>query len=62
MTDSDYVQIQVDIGNPAGSWRTLNTVMNYPQYIAHAMKQLANMNPGKRIRAVDENGRLVDML
>lgn len=62
MSDSGYVQIQVDIGNPAGSWRTLNTVMNNAQIIGHSMKQLANRYPDKRIRAVDENGRLVDML
>lgn len=62
MTGSNYVQIQVDIGNPAGSWRTMNTVMNNAQIIAHAMQSLSNMQPGKRIRAVDENGRVVDML
>ncbi len=62
MSDSEYIQIQVDIGTPSGTWRTMNTVVNYSDYIAHAMKQLANSNPGKRIRAVDSNGRLVDML
>ncbi len=62
MSDGDYIQIQVDIGNPSGSWRTLSTTMNNAQYIAHAMKQLSNRYPDKRIRAVDANGRLVDML
>lgn len=62
MTGNEYVQIQVDIGNPAGSWRTMNTVMNNAQIIAHAMQSLANRYPEKRIRAVDQSGRLMDML
>lgn len=60
MTDSDYIQIQVDFGN--GNWRTLSTTINNAQYIAHQMKSVANMNLGKRVRAVDSGGRLVDML
>ena len=60
MVDNGYIQIQADYGN--GSWRTLNTVMNNSQYIAHAMKSVAKMHPTKRVRAVDNNGRLVDML
>ena len=61
MSDSDYVEIQVDIGNPAGSWRTMNTVINNAQFIGHAMHSLANRYPEKRIRAV-QDGRVVDML
>jgi hypothetical protein len=60
MVAEGYIQIQADYGN--GSWRTLNTVMNNAQYIAHAMKNVSKMHPAKRVRAVDSNGRLVDML
>jgi len=60
MAANGYIQIQADYGN--GSWRTLSTVMNNSQFIAHAMKNIAKMHPTKRIRAVDSNGRLVDML
>jgi hypothetical protein len=60
MPENSYVQIQADYGN--GSWRTLSTVVNNAQYIAHAMKNVAKIHPTKRIRAVDSSGRLVDML
>lgn len=60
MSSNSFIQIQADYGN--GSWRTLSTVMNNAQYIAHAMKSVSRMHPTKRIRAVDSNGRLVDML
>ena len=60
MVADGYIQIQADYGN--GSWRTLNTVMNNSQYITHAMKSVAKMHPTKRVRAVDSDGRLVDML
>lgn len=60
MVADGYIQIQADYGN--GSWRTLSTTMNNAQYIAHAMKSVARMHPNKRVRAVDNNGRLLDML
>lgn len=58
--NDDYIQIQADYGN--GSWRTLNTVINNSQYIAHAMKSVKSMHPAKRVRAIDAQGRLVDMM
>lgn len=58
--NGDYIQIQADYGN--GSWRTLNTVINNIQYIAHAMKSVKSMHPAKRVRAIDAQGRLVDMM
>lgn len=60
MAENGFIQIQADYGN--GNWRTVSNVMNHAQYIAHAMKSVAKMHPTKRIRAVDANGRLVDML
>ena len=60
MAANGYIQIQADYGT--GNWRTLSTVMNNDQYIAHAMKSIAKVHPTKRIRAVDSSGRLVDML
>lgn len=59
MSDNSYIQIQADF---SGNWRTVSHVMNNSQYIAHAMKSVAKMHPTKRVRAVDSNGRLVDML
>ena len=59
MADNGYIQIQADF---SGNWRTVSHVMNNSQYIDHAMKSVAKMHPTKRVRAVDSNGRLVDML
>lgn len=60
MSDNGNVYIQAEYNG--GVWQTLSTVMNDAQIIAHGMKSLAQRMPGKRIRAVDENGRVVDML
>lgn len=56
----DMVQIQAQI--TGGTWRTYSTSMNDPQYYFHAMKNLERANPGRRIRAVDMAGRVVDIL
>lgn len=53
-----HIQYQVS----TGSWLTINSARNDAQYIAHAMRQAQNMLPGHRIRAIDEAGRLVDLL
>ena len=37
-------------------------MVNNAQIIAHGISRLSQRMPGKRIRAVDENGRVVDML
>lgn len=60
MAENGFVQIQADFGT--GNWRTVSNVMNNAQYIANAMKSVSKMHPTKRIRAVDANGRLVDMM
>ena len=60
MSDNGYVYIQAEY--VGGIWQTLSTVMNNAQIIAHSMKSLGQRMPDKRIRAVDENGRVVDML
>ena len=56
----DYIQVQFDRGN--GQWVTASSVMNNSQMIANSMKQVQRMHPGKRIRAIDKTGRLIDML
>ena len=60
MTPVDFVYIQYQMGN--GSWMTINSTRNDAQFIANAMQMAQNMLPGRRIRAVDKAGRLVDLL
>jgi hypothetical protein len=56
---SDYIQIEIEQG--AGCWRICNTTTNNSQHIVHSMRNLKKTYPNKRIRAVEKDGRLVDM-
>ena len=38
------------------------TVPNQPPVILNGMKSVAILYPGKRVRAVDQDGRLIDIL
>lgn len=57
---SGLVNIQVQ--DPNGNWRVYQTVHNNSAQILNAMRSLEKMLPNKRIRAVDSNGRIVDIL
>lgn len=56
----DYVQIQAQ--DISGNWRTYQNVLNQPQRIFAAMKEVQRMFPNFRIRAIDTNGRVIDIL
>ena len=58
MIDNVNIQYQTSVGN----WITVNCVLNTPITIINAMKAVASMYNGSRVRAVDENGRVVDIL
>ena len=58
MTD-DRVHIQIQDG---GTWRTIHTTFNNSQMILNEMNNMKQRFPDKRIRAVDSDGRVVDML
>lgn len=60
MFKNDNVEIQAQDGT--GNWRTFNYVFNDPQRILNEMRQLSNNYPNARVRAVDSNGRIVDIL
>jgi len=55
----EYVSIQAQI---SGLWRTYNNVFNNSQRILAAMKELQSQFPTCRVRAIDFNGKLVDIL
>jgi hypothetical protein len=38
------------------------TVPNQPPLIVNGMKSVALLYPGKRVRAVDQDGKLIDIL
>ena len=58
MTDMIQIQIQDETGN----CRTHQVVNNLTQIISLALKALKNRFPNQRVRAVDMNGRLVDLM
>jgi hypothetical protein len=45
-----------------GLWLTYTRVSNNQSHIANEMKNMARMHPNRRTRAVDESGRVVDIL
>jgi hypothetical protein len=45
-----------------GNWITVVTVPNQPPLILNGMKGVAVLYPGKRVRAVDQDGKLIDIL
>jgi len=56
----DFIQIQAQ--DTTGNWRTYSRTQNSSQLILREMSNLKNNFPDRRIRAVDSNGRLVDIL
>jgi len=56
----DYVSIQAQ--DLSGMWRTYSNVENNSQRILTEMQSLQRQFPDFRIRAVDANGRVVDIL
>lgn len=54
--------INIEFQNNTGVWVTSMRVENLGIEITNAMRQVAAMYPGSRVRAVDEYGRVVDIL
>lgn len=55
-------RVQIQLQDITGIWKTMSVVINNSQFIIMAMKSLKERFPDKRVRAVDMNGRLVDLL
>jgi hypothetical protein len=59
MDQTITIQIQ-DVG---GNWMDVQTTTtNHDRYIYSLMEQAQSNHPGKRVRAVDENKRIIDIL
>jgi hypothetical protein len=52
----------IEYQDPLGNWITVVTVPNQPALILSGMKSVAVLCPGKRVRAVDQDGKLIDIL
>lgn len=55
-------QVNIQYQNKTGSWATVMVVQNLSPNIVNAMRSVAQANPGCRVRAVDQSGRVVDIL
>lgn len=57
---NDYIQIQLQ--DQDGGWRTYLNTVNNSQRITSEMKTLKQRHPDKRVRAIDSNGRVIDLM
>lgn len=56
----EFISIQVQ--DQSGNWRTYQQTQNIPLLIRQGMEELKRQFPDLRVRAVDSDGRLVDIL
>lgn len=54
--------VQIQVQDQSGNWRTYAITGNHSLQILEGMRQLQWQFPNARIRAVDMNGRLVDIM
>jgi hypothetical protein len=54
--------INIQLQDNTGNWRTYHTTLNNSQMVLSEMRSLSARFPNQRVRAVDENGKLVDIL
>jgi hypothetical protein len=52
----------IEYQDPLGNWMTVVTVPNQSPLILNGMKSVAGLCPGRRVRAVDQEGKLIDIL
>ena len=54
--------IEIQLQDDTGNWRTCHVTRNIPAMIVSSMRQVSSQYPGKRVRAVTTDGRIVDIL
>lgn len=55
-------RIDIQLQDSSGVWRTYVNTLNNSQRILSEMRSLQSRFPNYRVRAVDQNGRVVDIL
>lgn len=55
-------QVEIQAQDTSGMWRTYHITMNNSQVILSEMKSLQARYPSFRVRAVDQDGRVIDIL
>ncbi len=59
---SAFNNIELQTQDITGNWRTMHVTQNNSQMIISGMRQIASQFPDQRVRAVDSDGRIVDIL
>ena len=54
--------VQIQLQDTTGNWRTYGVTQNFSQQILSEMQQLSSRFPDQRVRAVDMDGKIVDIL
>lgn len=54
---------QIQVETNLGYWQTMNQIPDSEtqQYVSIRLADISRSNPGKRVRAIDGSGRLVDI-
>ncbi len=61
-TDRVYLQVQMPQSGWSGAGILSGGMLNNPNYVSRELQQLKQKYPNLRVRAVDENGRLIDLI
>ena len=59
---SELNNVELQILDVTYNWRTCHVRQNNSQLIVAGMKQLAQQFPGHRVRVIDSNGNLVNIM
>lgn len=62
MQTPQFENVQIQMQDRSGNWRTMVITTTYSSQILMEMRNVQRQNPESRVRAVDMNGRLIDML
>lgn len=54
--------VEIQLLDQTGNWRTYGTTPNQSPLIVEAMRQLQWQFPEARVRAIDSNGRIVNIM
>ena len=60
--DSGMGYVQVQINDQTGNWQTVANVVNNSQRIEFELRSVKSRYPERRVRAIDEDGRLIDLI
>ena len=58
----DNPNVTIQYQDMLGNWIDCSVVPNQSPIILQSMRSISRQHEGRRVRAVDQNGKLIDML